>query len=206
MSINKILADIQVRLAAPKDSKNSFGNYNYRSCESILKALKPLLHEHNSSVTLQDDIQDVGGRIYVKATATLTTGDGESVSVSAFAREAASKKGMDEAQVTGAASSYARKYALGGLFAIDDNADADRLNTGNHYLEPEPQPPQRNPDHTYNEQGVRTLNDDEFATALAWANKSAVNANKLLDPTQFALTPEQYNDAKVQKDLMEVTA
>lgn len=191
MSINKILADIQVRLAAPKDSKNSFGNYNYRSCESILKALKPLLHEHNSSVTLQDDIQDVGGRIYVKATATLTTGDGESVSVSAFAREAASKKGMDEAQVTGAASSYARKYALGGLFAIDDNADADRLNTGNHYLEPEPQQPQRNPSWAYNDNGVRILRPNEFDAALAAVAAGKYDKRDLLDPNKIDLSAEQ---------------
>ena len=115
---------IQNKLNAPKNQYNSFGKYTYRSCESILEAVKPLLNEYNAEVVLTDDIVQIGDRIYVKATAIFTAGDDE-VICTAFAREPDSKKGMDEAQVTGATSSYARKYALSGLFLIDDNKDAD---------------------------------------------------------------------------------
>jgi hypothetical protein len=128
------LAEIQQALKAPKGQKNSFGNYNYRSCEDILEAVKPLLGEWH--LTLSDDIVEVGGRVYVKATATLdlarnavTDGHGPSYIATAFAREAETKKGMDDAQITGSASSYARKYALNGLFCIDDTKDADHTNT-----------------------------------------------------------------------------
>lgn len=102
-----------------------FGNYRYRSCEDILEAVKPLLG--SATLTLSDDIVSEGGRVYVRATALLRDGD-QSVSVTAFAREPENKKGMDESQITGAASSYARKYALNGLFCIDDTKDADATN------------------------------------------------------------------------------
>lgn len=116
------LTDIQKRLKAPKSNFNSFGKYNYRSCEDILEAVKPLLED--CTLFLSDELVEIGGRIYVKATATFSDGKTET-KVSAFAREADSKKGMDESQVTGTASSYARKYALNGLFLIDDTKDAD---------------------------------------------------------------------------------
>lgn len=122
--LTKSLGDVQFKLKAPKGQVNSFGHYNYRSCEDILEAVKPLLHEAGLTLTLSDDVIAVGNRVYVKATATVTDG-AESVSNTAFAREAESKKGMDDSQVTGTASSYARKYALNGLFAIDDTKDAD---------------------------------------------------------------------------------
>lgn len=121
------LSEIQSTLNAPKNLHNKFGGYNYRSCESILEALKPLLKQHNASLILNDDMVEVGGRIYVKATVTLTAKD-QSWQSTAFARESETKKGMDESQITGAASSYARKYALNGLFAIDDTKDADATN------------------------------------------------------------------------------
>jgi len=117
------LARIQKELKAPKDKRNTFGNYNYRSCESILEAVKPLLN--GCVLTLTDDVKEVGGRVYVVATASLLEVDGNTFSVTAFAREPEEKKGMDTSQITGAASSYARKYALNGLFAIDDNQDSD---------------------------------------------------------------------------------
>lgn len=120
----KELINIQHKLKAPKGRKNSFGNYNYRSCEDILEAVKPLLAEEECTLTLSDDMVAIGERIYVKAVATIRKGD-ESVTVTAFAREAESKKGMDSSQITGTASSYARKYALNGLFLIDDTKDAD---------------------------------------------------------------------------------
>lgn len=125
-----ILNKIQKELKAPKNQRNNFGNYNYRSCEDILEAVKPLLG--TATLILSDDIVLIGDRFYVKATVTLKDAD-KSVSASAFARESLDKKGMDTAQITGAASSYARKYALNGLFCIDDTKDAD---TQEHSEEP----------------------------------------------------------------------
>lgn len=122
------LQAIQSSLNAPKNLENKFGNYRYRSAESILEALKPHLEEHQAILTLRDDIVEVGGRVYVKATATFTADD-HTITTTAFAREAESKKGMDDAQVTGACSSYARKYALNGLFCIDDTKDPDATET-----------------------------------------------------------------------------
>lgn len=124
----KELIEIQTKLNAPKGQYNSFGKYKYRSCEDILGAVKPLLHEHKCTLTISDDVVMVGSRIYIKSTATLTNSSNEQVVTNAFAREEEQKKGMDGSQVTGAASSYARKYALNGLFAIDDTKDADHLN------------------------------------------------------------------------------
>lgn len=118
------LKKIQQELKAPKGQYNNFGKYKYRSCEDILEAVKPLLAKNNAELTLSDEIVQVGNRIYVKAVATLNDGTNEK-SVAAYARESEAKKGMDESQVTGTASSYARKYALNGLFLIDDTKDAD---------------------------------------------------------------------------------
>ena len=126
MSIYTKLKNIQQQLRAPKGQFNKFGNYNYRSCEDILEALKPLLDQEGCALIIHDDVSEVGGRVYVKATATIAD-DEACVDVTAFAREPLSRKGMDEAQVTGATSSYARKYALNGLFCIDDTKDADTM-------------------------------------------------------------------------------
>lgn len=120
----KELITIQKELKAPKGNYNSFGKYKYRSCEDILEAVKPLLHREGCTLTLSDDVVAVGDRYYIKATASICKGD-DLVVVSAFARESYDKKGMDESQITGTASSYARKYALNGLFLIDDTKDAD---------------------------------------------------------------------------------
>ena len=119
------LNEIQQKLKAPKNQRNNFGNYNYRSCEDILEAVKPLLGE--STLTISDEIIMLGDRFYVKATVTFTNSSGDRTTVSAYAREALDKKGMDQSQITGAASSYARKYALNGLFLIDDTKDADTM-------------------------------------------------------------------------------
>ena len=121
----KELIQIQQRLKVPKKNKNTFGGYNYRSCEDILEAVKPICHELNCLINICDEIVEVGGRIYVKATATIYNADGQHFSATAYAREEETKKGMDAAQITGSASSYARKYALNGLLAIDDTKDAD---------------------------------------------------------------------------------
>lgn len=124
MSLAECLNHIQVNLNAPKGQFNKFGGYKYRSCEDILAAVKPLLKETGCVLNLWDDIVEVGGRIYVKACASLGK-NGQTYTTTAFAREPETKKGMDESQITGTASSYARKYALNGLFAIDDTKDAD---------------------------------------------------------------------------------
>lgn len=117
---------IQKELKAPKGQYNSFAKYNYRSCEDILEAVKPLCIKNNATLLLNDAVQEVSGRFYVVATATLIdTESGDSVSANAYAREPQDKKGMDDSQITGMASSYARKYALNGLFCIDDTKDAD---------------------------------------------------------------------------------
>ena len=131
MEIYKKLAFIQQNLKAPKDQFNSFGGYKYRSCESILEAVKPALLNTGTTLTLSDSIEEHGGRVYVRATARLTDIENPSDFIEAFgcAREEETKKGMDASQITGAASSYARKYALNGLFAIDDNKDSDATNT-----------------------------------------------------------------------------
>ena len=120
------VVSLQSELKAPKGQTNKFGGYKYRSCEDILEAVKPLLKKYGMVLTIGDDLLNFGDRYYICATATLRdTESGEEIKNSAYAREAAEKKGMDEAQITGTASSYARKYALNGLFCIDDTKDAD---------------------------------------------------------------------------------
>ncbi len=154
----KELIKIQNELKVPKNQKNNFGNYKYRSAEDILEAVKPLLYKYQVTLILTDEMVVLGQhqpityiepvwdskaktmkdetritgdqRYYVKATAKLTNAKDESIEVSAFAREEETKKGMDSSQITGSASSYARKYALNGLFAIDDTKDSDATNTG----------------------------------------------------------------------------
>ena len=127
-----ILQQIQSELKAPKGQRNNFGNYQYRSAEDILEAVKPLLQNHEVSLIISDDIVGVEGRVYVQATATLWLDDKDCEPLArstGFAREALTKKGMDDAQITGSASSYARKYALNGLLCIDDTKDPDATNT-----------------------------------------------------------------------------
>ena len=130
MNLYQKLLRVQTQLKAPKNQYNIFGKYYYRSCEDITEAVKPLLAEENLVMTISDELILIGDRYYVKATVTVIDGEtGEKHEVHAYAREAESKKGMDESQITGAASSYARKYALNGMFAIDDTKDSDATNT-----------------------------------------------------------------------------
>lgn len=127
--INIKLMNIQQELKAPKGQYNSFGKYAYRSCEDILEAVKLLLKKEKVALTISDELQYIGNRYYIKATATLIDTESEAIiSNSAYAREEETKKGMDGSQITGASSSYARKYALNGLFGIDDNKDSDTTN------------------------------------------------------------------------------
>ena len=125
MNIYQSLNYIQSNLKAPKGQFNSFGKYHYRSCEDILEGVKPHLKETNTCLVISDDIVTIGDHNYIKATATLYGADGGAIANSAFAKEPLDKKGMDPSQITGATSSYARKYALNGLFCIDDTKDAD---------------------------------------------------------------------------------
>ena len=148
------LMNIQQKLKAPKNQRNNFGNYNYRSAEDILEAVKPILKEEKCVIVIGDDIVSVGDRTYVKATAHLISAeDGKEIaSTSALAREPADKKGQDDSQITGATSSYARKYALNGLLCIDDTKDADATNT---HGKTEPTPPKK-----------KELSDEEKAAEI----------------------------------------
>lgn len=125
------LLKIQEELKAPKNQKNNFGGYNYRSCEDIFEAVKPLLIKEKLLLRMTDELVQIGERYYIKATAILTDGN-EIIENTAYAREEENKKGMDGSQITGASSSYARKYALNGLFLIDDVKDSDTTNTGDN--------------------------------------------------------------------------
>ena len=161
-TIQELLAEIQQKLKAPKNQRNTFGNFNYRSSEDILEAVKPLLE--GAILILGDEIVNIGNKNYVKATAMLAKGN-EKIECSAYAREAEEKRGMDPAQVTGATSSYARKYALNGLFAIDDTKDADTMDNTVPRVNTVPVPG--------NEQIRRPV------VGVATGNKSTENTNDL---------------------------
>ncbi|KRP34837.1 MAG: hypothetical protein ABS34_12240, partial [Opitutaceae bacterium BACL24 MAG-120322-bin51] len=128
MQNKNILSEIQTELKAPKGQRNNFGNYNYRSAEDILEAVKPILKKHTCALIISDDVVSIEGRVYVKSEAILISENVRIAYAVGFAREAESKKGMDESQITGSASSYARKYALNGLLCIDDTKDSDFSN------------------------------------------------------------------------------
>lgn len=172
MESKVVLSKIQKSLRAPKNQYNRFGNYSYRSCEDILEAVKPLLPE-GYSVILSDEIVEIAGRFYVKAKASLV-GNGEEVSTVAFAREPESRKGMDDAQVTGATSSYARKYALNGLFAIDDEKDADTR------------------DNRENSQEIQQQQESRLDALVTEAQKKVLEANGL------------YREGMTKKEAIEV--
>lgn len=136
MSIYSKLFEIQQNLKAPKGQYNKFGKYTFRSCEDILEALKPLLASQKAIIVLSDELTNIEQRYYIKATARIIDVEtGEQIENSSYAREDENKKGMDLSQITGASSSYARKYALNGLFCIDDNKDSDTTNTGQNQQE-----------------------------------------------------------------------
>lgn len=159
----KELITIQSELKAPKSQFNRFGNYKYRKAEDILEAVKPLLLKQKCTLIVTDDIVMVGNRIYVKATATIKNEKGEVETTTGFAREEDSKKGMDGSQITGASSSYARKYALNGLFAIDDNQDSDTTNVGNQQAT------------SNNQQGGQSSNTSISATSTSQYHPNDIN-------------------------------
>ena len=189
-TIHEKLSQIQNKLNAPKGQYNSFGKYNYRNCEDILQALKPILSEHKCHVSLSDEVVMVGNRFYIKATATITDSENNSFSTTAFAREAESKKGMDESQVTGSTSSYARKYALNGLFAIDDNKDADMLNNHADFTnQPVAQAAMQQGAQMGSVKQLPTLSDERFNGAVQAVKNGQFDKLKLL--TDFQLTEQQ---------------
>ncbi len=189
-TIHEKLSQIQSKLNAPKGQYNSFGKYNYRNCEDILQALKPILSEHKCHVSLSDEVVIAGNRFYIKATATITDSENNSFSTTAFAREAESKKGMDESQVTGSTSSYARKYALNGLFAIDDNKDADTLNNHADFTnQPVAQAAIQQGAQMGSVKQLPTLSDERFNGAVQAVKNGQFDKLKLL--TDFQLTEQQ---------------
>ena len=160
MSIYTKLMNVQNELKVPKNNKNTFGNYKFRNAEDILEALKPLLKKYNATVIITDDVVTTGDRYYIKATVKfIDTETGETIETSALAREDETKKGMDSSQITGSTSSYARKYALNGLFAIDDTKDSD---TTNKHLKDEP-----------------TLSDAQIKRLYTISNKAGYSADKV---------------------------
>ena len=196
MSEENALISIQHELKAPKGQFNKFGNYKYRSCEDILEAVKPILDKYSAILTISDDIVTVGGWVFVKATAILKVGS-EIYAVSAFARLENEKKGMDAAQLTGCASSYARKYALNGLFLIDDTKDSDAI-------PPTPQAPQgaenRKPDIRQGEgdKGASAVQEDN-KKKIAWFEVEGISRGMLVDA--FGIAPESFglNDWEIVK-------
>ena len=182
------LMKVQSKLKAPKGQYNSFGKYSYRSCEDILEALKPLLAEVGAIVNISDEVKLIGDRFYVEATAMfLDCETGDSIIAKAYAREDESKKGMDLAQVTGSVSSYARKYALNGLFAIDDNKDSDATNTHNKDIKP-------------NMTAVSGLSEAQIKRLYAIGNKAGfkkdvveATVKKMFGCEPKDMTKDQYN-------------
>lgn len=184
MSIYDKLLAIQAELKAPKGQWNDFGKYNYRSCEDILEAVKPLCKDHKALVTVSDTLEYINGRFYVKATATFTDAEsGENTCVTAYAREPESKRGMDDCQVTGTASSYARKYALNGLFCIDDTKDADTdayaKQTGKAERKPAEKPAEK-PKPTPPPTMVKCKSCGEVIGDVDWGNGVKTTAQKMV--------------------------
>ena len=190
--LNQRVGDIQHKLKAPKGQYNSFGKYNYRSGEDILEGVKPLLKEHNLALLIDDEIVQIGERYYVKATAKITDGR-EIVSATAYAREPDTKKGMDESQITGATSSYARKYALNALLCIDDTKDADTMDNSK-------KPVQQTQETVYNWQTLKAratqggISEDDLKHYL----KETLKVNESKDMTQ-ELYQQAFNWVNAQR-------
>lgn len=192
MNIYQKLMAVQAELKAPKGQRNSFGNYNYRSCEDIMEAVKPLLQKHEAALVVGDTIELIGTRFYVKATAKfIDVADGTEIENTAYAREEDSKKGMDAAQVTGAASSYARKYCLNGLFDIDDTKDADTDEYQKQQSKGSEKPAQKPAEKAENKY-VRIENNETYVLTRAGMKKpSELNMATL----QQMLTDKRYEAA-----------
>jgi len=176
-TIYERLLTVQSALNAPKNQRNKFGNYNYRSCEDVLEALKPLLLANDLNLVVSDEVVMVGARTYVKATCVLTAigSPEERIHVTGWSREEEDKKGMDQSQITGASSSYARKYALNGLFLIDDGKDSDSTNDhGKSSPSPTPEPkPQKSTQPTTAKPGEKPKSlEERYTSAVRFVEKS----------------------------------
>jgi hypothetical protein len=198
--IYKKLSDIQEELKAPKNQFNSFGKYNYRSCEDIVEASKPICKKHGTVLLVSDTVKEVGARVYVQALATLTCIEDDSmVSVTGWAREAENRKGMDDSQITGATSSYARKYALNGLFAIDDTKDADTM-------KPEKEDLDKKKDHTweagYKKEGVKVDASIEVFSIAIRALTTKESAHKWKKENQSAIDSLGADKGKVMTEYL----
>ena len=188
MGIQEKLMNIQYELKCNKSQYNSFGRYAYRSSEDILEAVKPLLYKYKATLVINDDIVLIGDRFYVKATSKITDIEtGECVESTAFAREDESQKGMSSAQVTGSVSSYARKYSMNALFAIDDNKDADATNTHDKAIKPNMTP-------------VSGITEAQLKRLLAIGNKAGfkkevveATVKKMFGCEPKDMTKDQYN-------------
>ena len=200
MNVYEKLIKVQAELKAPKSKFNSFGKYKYRSLEDILEGVKPLLEKNKASLVIADSIEQVGDRYYLKATATfIDTENGESVSNSALARESADKKGMDDSQITGTASSYARKYALNGLLLIDDTKDAD---TDEAHVEKEARA-EKAKDDEKNEALVKDIGDMKIAPVKVNVLKGDIDSGLMNEEKMLAyfkvekledVTEKQFSD------------
>lgn len=201
MNLYEKLRAVQSALKAPKGQENRFGGYKYRSCEDILEAVKPLLAENGLVLAISDEMVMVGERYYVRATATVTDGE-QSFSTTAYAREPESRKGMDEAQVTGSSSSYARKYALNGLLAVDDTKDPDATNDHGKSKpqkaapKPEPQPEVETFGHDYSKLAELS---ERYAAATGM---SVEDAKKSIVGTYG--NPKHMNEAKFRAVLLAI--
>lgn len=187
MSIYDKLLAVQTELKAPKGQYNSFGKYNYRSCEDILEAVKPLCKAHGALVMIADEVAYIDGRFYIKANVTFAdTESGETLTVSAFAREPNQQSGMSDSQLTGTASSYARKYALNGLFCIDDTKDADTdayaKQTGKAAQKPAEKPAEK-PKPTPPPAIVKCKDCGKPITDVTWTNGKKTTAQKMVNST-----------------------
>lgn len=186
MKIYKKVLNVQANLKASKNQKNEYGGYKYRSCEDIIEAVKPLLKEEELILNIVDDVKLIGDRYYIEATATLIDCEtGETISAKAYAREDLTKKGMDVAQITGSVSSYARKYALNGLLAIDDTKDSDATNTHNQETKA---PSTRN-----------TVSDKQINYLLFLNSKAGFTENKLRTTIKNDYNLDDLNDLNTKQ-------
>lgn len=193
MSVYEKLMKVQSELKAPKNQYNSFGRYSYRSCEDILEGAKPVLAKYGAAITIRDDIEIHGDRTYIKATATFYDVEtGETIENTAYAREEAEKKGMDSSQITGATSSYARKYCLNGLLLIDDTRDADTDEAKNEADARAKKQPRKNPEAP--SEVPATITEKEQNILREMCAKAGKEVDKIF-PNGLNLTSKQYAQA-----------
>jgi hypothetical protein len=192
MSVREKLLAVQAELKAPKGQTNSFGKYKYRSCEDILESVKPLLKKYNATLVISDSLELIGERYYIKATATFQDVETDGIiENTAYARESAEKKGMDDSQVTGATSSYARKYALNGLFLIDDTKDADTDEFRNQQKSKE----ERAFDKKVEKDNKTTISAKDQQTLKAVCEKKGYKVEEIFTKPVSQLTGEEYVQA-----------